>query len=56
MSGGDNFTKPAPLTNTLMNQPKDNYPNHSNDTLPDLNQIGHILTRDQIDDLEMQAI
>jgi hypothetical protein len=52
----ENQNKASPFPNALMNQAKENYGNNSNDTAPDANQIGHILTREQIEDLERQAI
>lgn len=39
-----------------MNVIKENFGNSSNDTGPDHNLVGHIITRDQVDDLERAAI
>ena len=39
-----------------MNALRDNFGNSSNDTGPDSNLIGHIVTRDHVDELERLAI
>ena len=39
-----------------MNVIRENFGNSSNDTGPDNNLVGHIITRDQVDDMERVAI
>ena len=50
IKGGGGFA------NGMLNVIRDNYGNSSNDTGPDTNLVGHILTREQADELEKAAI